>query len=472
MLKLLIAKELREIIGTTKFAVTFAVCAVLLLLAFYVGARNYQVAQAEYDAAVTENLNQMAGLTEWGEVDHRVFLPPQPLAVLVNGIANDIGRTVEMRRRGELRAENSRFNEDTIYAVFRFLDLDFIFTIVLSLFAILFAYDSINGEKERGTLRLSFANAVPRDQYLIGKIIGAFLALVIPLLIPILIGCLLLIAMGIPVDGGEWGRLALILGAGLLYFTVFLTLSVFISALTQNSASSFLMLLVVWIFAVLIIPRAAVLISGRAIDVPSIDRINFEKSNFQRQQFSDYRQKTQAYFAQNRPEGGMGQEFFAQFQEESRKWQEENEAAAEVFNGKLNEDRQNREQVQQRVALNISRLSPASAFSLAASELAGTSLALRSAFLESVNEYKTTYSTFIEEKTGDSNAFVRFGQSNDEEEEEPDPIDPQELPQYQFSVPDTGTLLSRAAIDFGVLAIFNVLFFAGAFVAFLKYDVR
>ena len=38
-------------------------------------------------------------------------------------------------------------------AGFRFLDLDFIFQIVLSLFAILFAYDTISGEKERGTLR-------------------------------------------------------------------------------------------------------------------------------------------------------------------------------------------------------------------------------------------------------------------------------------------------------------------------------
>ncbi|GAB5520669.1 MAG: hypothetical protein RhofKO_29200 [Rhodothermales bacterium] len=471
MLKLLIAKELREIVGTTKFAVTFAVCAVLLLLAFYVGARNYQVAQAEYEAAVAENLNQMAGLTEWLEVDHRVFLPPQPLAVLVNGIANDIGRTVEMRAEGELRPENSRFNEDTIYAVFRFLDLDFIFTIVLSLFAILFAYDAINGEKERGTLRLSFANAVPRDQYLIGKIIGSFLALVVPLLIPILVGCLLLIIMGIPMEAGEWGRLGLILGAGLLYFTVFLTLSVFISALTEQSSSSFLMLLVVWIFSVLIIPRAAVLMSGRAIDVPSIDQINYEKSVFQRQQWNDFRQKTQAFFAENRTEGADMQEVFAQYQTESQQWRDDNQAEADAFNGKLNEDRQNREQVQQRVALNISRLSPASAFSLAASELAGTSLALRHAFAESVDEYQDTYKAFLDEKTGGSNRFMRFtAQQN--EEEEPDPIDPQELPQYQFSVPDTGTLMSRAAIDFGVLALFNVLFFAGAFVAFLKYDVR
>ncbi|NUM79110.1 ABC transporter permease subunit, partial [candidate division KSB1 bacterium] len=186
MLKLIIEKELGEIIGSTKFAVTFGVCAVLILLAFYVGGRNYQVSKAQYDAAVAENLRQMEGITDWLMVrNHRVFLPPHPLAALVTGVANDIGRTATIHGRGEVGAEDSRYSDDPVFAVFRFLDLDFIFQIVLSLFAILFAYDAINGEKERGTLQLTFANAIPRAQYILGKIIGSFLALAVPLLIPI-----------------------------------------------------------------------------------------------------------------------------------------------------------------------------------------------------------------------------------------------------------------------------------------------
>jgi len=258
MFKLLLEKELKEIVGTTKFAVTFGVCAVLILLAFYVGARNYEVSRQEYEGSVVENTRQMEGLTEWTGIEHRIFLPPQPLAALVSGVSNDIGRTVNMEIRGELRSEDSRFNEDPIYAVFRFLDLEFIFSIVLSLFAILFGYDSINGEKERGTLALSFANSIPRDQYVLGKLVGSFLALVVPLMIPILIGCLMLPMLGVPMDGDSWLRLAMVIVAGILYFGVFLTLSVFISTLTQRSSSSFLLLLVVWIFAVLIIPIEAV----------------------------------------------------------------------------------------------------------------------------------------------------------------------------------------------------------------------
>ncbi|MEZ4762635.1 MAG: ABC transporter permease subunit [Calditrichia bacterium] len=43
--------------------------------------------------------------------------------------------------------------------------------IILSLFAILFAYDAVNGEKERGTLRLHLCQRHPERQLILGKII-------------------------------------------------------------------------------------------------------------------------------------------------------------------------------------------------------------------------------------------------------------------------------------------------------------
>lgn len=472
MFRLIVEKELRETIGTTKFAVTFAVCALLILLAFYVGGRNYQVGQAEYEAARAENLKQMEGLTEWARIDHRVFLPPQPLAALVSGVSNDIGRTTEMRRQGELRSENSRFNEDPIFAVFRFLDLEFLFGIVLSLFAILFAYDAINGEKERGTLRLSFSNSVPRDKYILGKLVGAFLALAIPLLIPILIGCLILPLMGVPMESGTWLRLAMVILAGYLYLGVFLTLSIFVSALTENSASSFLMLLVIWIVAVLIVPRAAVLISGRAVEVPSIDKINFDKSKFQRQAWEEDQKKLMTWQEENQPaEGEDTQEWFGRFRKEMDALGEDRNDRIAEFSARLNEERRNREAVQQKVALGIARISPTSVFTLATTNLAGTSLSLKQRYQEEAARYQTQYAAFLTEKTGDSPSgiIIRIGE---EEEEEPDPIDPYELPAFTYEGPSTDETTSRALPDLGLLALFNLLFFAGSFIAFLKYDVR
>jgi len=217
---------------------------------------------SQYQASQAENLRQMEGLTDWFSLEqHRIFLPPQPLASLVTGISNDIGRTTEVRTRGELSAQDSRFNEDPIFAVFRFIDLNFIFQIVLSLFAILLGYDAVSGEKERGTLKLILANAVPRSVFILGKLIGSFVTLSLSVLVAIGMGCLLLPILGLNLSGNEWLRLSMIILAGLMYFGAFLTLSVFVSSMTRRTSSSFLVLLVLWIGSVLIIPRVSVLLA-------------------------------------------------------------------------------------------------------------------------------------------------------------------------------------------------------------------
>ena len=53
--------------------------------------------------------------------------------------------------------------------MFLTVDVVFIFKIVLSALAILFAYNTISGEREDGTLKLVLSNAIPRDTIVLGK---------------------------------------------------------------------------------------------------------------------------------------------------------------------------------------------------------------------------------------------------------------------------------------------------------------
>ena len=80
-----------------------------------------------------------------------------------------------MPPRGPPHAEGSRHASEPLLATFRLLDLEFVFSVVLSLFAVVFAYDAVSGEKESGTLRLVFSNPVPRHLFILGKMAGAFL---------------------------------------------------------------------------------------------------------------------------------------------------------------------------------------------------------------------------------------------------------------------------------------------------------
>lgn len=469
----IVQKEARDLLSTTKFATTFGVSALLILLAFYVGAQNHRLAQAQHSASMAENLRQMEGMTDWFALEqYRIFIPPRPLEALVTGVANDIGRTAEVKTRGEITPEDSRYSEDPLFAVFRFLDLTFIFQIVLSLFAILLGYDAICGEKERGTLRLTFANAVPRATYVLGKLIGSFGTLALSLVVVIGLGCLLLPIMGVHLSAEEWVRLGLIAWAGLLYFGAFLALSVFVSALTHRSSTSFLLLLMFWIGAALIVPRVSVLLAGRNADVPSVDELSAQKATYARQLWKEFRDGLKNFEA---PEGGDRETIeavLAAFNKYQDSLTTLRDLKAGRFNDRLNEDRFNRQVVQERLALSLARMSPTAALSLASAALAGTSLELKNRFYAEATSYRKAFNEFLTEKTGMNVGGRMIMWRVNDDEAPPEPIDPQEIPAFTFRDASLAESVGAALPDMGILALFNILFFAGAFLAFLRYDVR
>jgi len=479
MLKILLEKELRDIVYSTKFAITFAAAAVLVLLSFYVGIRNYQESIHEYENAKTTNAANIAAQTDWRAIQDRVFRKPQALEILVNGVTNDVGRTTDMRSSGELNLINSRFSADPLFAVFRFLDLNFVFVIVFSLFAILFGYDAINGEKEAGTLKLVFSNSVARASFILSKLLGSVIALGVPLLVPLLIGCLMLLGFGIPMSGLEWVRLGLVIVAGLLCFGVFLTLSIMISAMVSRSSVSFLLSLVVWIFSVLIIPKGSVLLASQIASVPSIDAVEIQKRKFSADQSQKWIQATQQWFSSRMSSSSsMNDSGFvnamAAFQDSMQKAREE--ARAEFYS-RLDEDWRNKKDWQERWAFGISRVSPTAVFQIAAMNLAGTDVGMKFRYMQQLSRYRDAFAETIRKKTGSTADYFRIivrrfsGGQNDQEEKQKS-LNPSELPEYVEQPRNLGDTINASLFDMGLLVVLNAIFFGGAFYAFLRFDLR
>ena len=46
------------------------------------------------------------------------------------------------------------------------------------------------------------------------------------------------------------------------------------------------------------------------------------------------------------------------------------------------------------------------------------------------------------------------------------------MPQHEFAPENLGESMMRAIPDFAIMVLLIILFFTGAFVSFLKYDVR
>src|SRR5574341_864583 len=247
MLGTLIQKELKAILLSPKFVATFATCAVLILLSVFVGIQEYQAAVKQYDAAVQIVEQDLREASSWMGLNNKVYRKPDPMQIFVSGVNNDIGRLSSVSNFDEIKLRSSIYSTDTIFAVFRYVDFVFIVQVVLSLFAILFTYDAVNGEREAGTLQLTFSNAVPRAQYIFAKFIGSWLGLVVPLLIPIMLGVLLVMLYRLPMLSVHWAKLGTLLSVSILFFPFFMAFGILVSTLTRQSAVSFLVSLVAWV---------------------------------------------------------------------------------------------------------------------------------------------------------------------------------------------------------------------------------
>lgn len=488
MLGLLIQKELKNILLSPKFAATFLVCSILILLSVYIGVNEYQNAVAQYEANQEIARQDIAQATSWGRVRNLLHREPNPMQIFVSGLHFDVGRVTSVSDFSDIKLVRSPYSDETLFAIFRVIDFAFIVQIVLSLFAILFTYDAINGERENGTLKLAFANSVSRANYLIAKFCGIWLGLIVPLLIPILIGLLLLLLFNIQLSSGDWTSIISFLGLSILYITLFIGIGMLISSITRNSSLSFLLLLVIWIGGVLIVPRLGVMAAGQLVQVESVAQLEAKQEAFQKARWDQYSSELSEVWRdrESTMEGMTDEERQAYRDDNEWTWLEEDDASRKQVqvdilenNRRLLEEAQNKKRVQEQLAFSIARISPVSSYQLAAMKLAGTDIELKARYEETMRAYKDDFTEYIEEKQAIDGGHGGFNINIDSESgvqidfgRNDQTLDTSEMPQYTAPKVRTSSALASAIPDFGIMGIFILLAFAGSFFAFLRYDMR
>jgi ABC-type transport system involved in multi-copper enzyme maturation permease subunit len=470
MLRDIIKKEIQDTIMSPRFVFTFLLCTILILLAVYTGINNYQAELKEHSAAVAlnkKNLESQQGYQQLAGLGTKINRKPQVLSTIVSGIWEAVGRVATVNTAYDPNMTESKYSSNPIFAVFGPLDLSFIVKIVLSLFAILFTYDAIVGEKEKGTLKLALSNRVPRDRLILGKAIGGFISLLIPLVIPMVIGLLLLMVYpNISLLGEDWTRIALIFLMFLLYLSIFFTLGLFVSARTSRSSTSFLLLLFIWVTFVTVIPKASVMIASQIKPIPSVHEITAQKDAYLQEIVKESISERNEYFKNNPAPGKDEPEARKKWEEDIRKWAED---LQQSLTGKIDErnaaierDYQAKMQQQQKLAVNLSRISPTSAMMFASMSLARTGVNEHDRFLSSVRTYKPIFTKWINEKMMQGNIFGG-------EQIKPDLSD---MPQHEFIPEGLADSFKRVLPDVILMIFLIILFFVGAYVSFLRYDVR
>jgi ABC-type transport system involved in multi-copper enzyme maturation permease subunit len=442
MLRDIIKKEILDNITSPKFVFTFLLCTILILLSVYTGVANYRAEKKEYTASIAlnkKNLESQPNIQSLLGIGVKISKAPQVLGTVVTGIQEDVGRVATVNVAYDPNLVDSKYGSNPVFAIFGALDLMFIVKIVLSLFAILFTYDAIVGEKEKGTLKLALSNDVPRDRLILGKAIGGYISLLLPLLIPLLLSLLLLLVIpDISLGGQDWARLLLI----------------------------FLMFLFAWVLIVMVIPKAAVIIAGQARPIPSVHEITASKDAYLQQIQSEGQKTAREWGQKNKPTSDSDQDVKA-FQDKYLQYiqglQQELTTKIDENNAALERDYQQKKRAQQSLAINLSRISPASALTFGSMTLARTGVDEYERFLASVRAYKPIYTKWANSKLA-GGINLRTGEMSN--------IKLDDMPQHVYQAEWLSRSFMRTIPDFALLTVMIIVFFVGAYVSFLRYDVR
>jgi ABC-type transport system involved in multi-copper enzyme maturation permease subunit len=461
MLLRLIRKELLNNILSFRFTVTYALLFVLVLVSVFLMGNEHRDRMAQYtkqEAGFRDRLEELASMTDSGEQFNAVrqedfagVRRPATLAVLARGLEGSLPTRVSSENRFIMRSSDDRLGRNILFEVFQAPDFAYVVNIVISLLALLFVFDSVCGEKERGTLKLLMSNSVPRDTVLLAKWIGGYLSIAAPFAVAVVAGYLYLSMSGaIELDGDDAIRFAAILGVSFLYISAFFSLGLMISTATHRAATALLMSLLVWIGWILVVPNLAPIVARLAAPVPPRQVIDAEQRAIERE-------------AQSLQESIRKRKVYGDAEESERIQQESDQRQR-----KLETFYKDRMSSQVSLSQNLARLSPSASYLFAVTRLSGTGPALYAHFSAAVERFQEEHQEF--ERSAYNNGSITFTREGVQGVPD-DWFDADAVPRLQVFHEGVSEALDGALFDILLLTVFNVLFFMLSYVFFLRYDV-
>ena len=494
MLWTIVRREITSNILSFRFLIGLLIYFVLIVTNLFVLTRGYEDRLQSYQTALRENENKISQVTRYSEFGLTHMLKcdrsPKLLSIFNEGVDKRKGNTVTVAH-GYVPAVAEQHGSDNPYLnIFSSIDFTVICQVVMSLLGLLFAYDAISREKEAGTLRLALSCAVPRPTLLLGKYIAGMVSISLPLTASFVAGLLVIqFSPYVSFSGSDWGRILLIFLLSMLYVSLFFLIGLFLSTRTDRPSVTLMFSMCVWVLFVLIVPNLTVLFVEHASPIQSEEPYKQQA----RDQWNQYEAEVKDYFEKREVEGPLDRASFGgvgarsgvndydsgETVQASRFEGEEGlPFAQECYGFKENLRTQYADRIwqirkeyldrnpnrQSLLALNISRISPAAVYYNAAAILAETDLGSFWRFMEQTRQYRREWVDYLR----DEKIFSSRKWFTTEFEE---PFDLSRIPRFNEQSEGIGNSLQRASLDIMILAVLNMLFFMGAFISFLRYDV-
>lgn len=454
MLKNIILKEILDSLLNYKFTITLLICFILILFTIFMGGANYEKLLKEDQTAASLQMRSLENQPSYGflgALGINIHRPPSKLSLIVSGLEQKTGRIARVSMFSDPKI-NTNIGTSLILNLFESLDLTLIVKIVFSLIGLLLAHDIVSGEKESGTLRLCFSNSVYKYTFLLGKAIGRISILILSLLLPLLLGTsfVQLLLPDLVFGKEDYLRLFSIIAIYVLYVIVFFFLGIFISTLANTSSTTMVISLLVWIIVVILVPSTSILIGTKLYPIPASYEIESQKDMIL-QNIQKEADRVVLEWIASHPGEPMTPELISSL---NKKYLDKREREAR----KVDEDYTKKLLAQLNISVNIARFSPASSLSFAVMNFAETGFMNQQRFLQTLNKYQKKFTDYINEKMKNTAQMQK--------------IDLSDMPQFKYSKMSLKESIRLSLVDILILCIYLIFLFVGAYVSFLKYDLR
>jgi hypothetical protein len=484
MLWALIKKEILDHLMSLRFAIACMLCLVVILCSVFVRSQDF--------LQVLDDARQEADMGRQRLRDYRrpwdlgwdgepvpILRRPNPLKVFVRGMSDTNGGVVNVStgRRIEPAFEGLT---NPAKPLFPTIDLVMFVGLIMSLMALVFGYDAICGEKQRGTLRLMLSYSVPRDRVVIAKWIGGYVTLIVPFLLTALAGAVLVHAHpAMSLRAGQWARLGGVVGLAMLYVAAVFSLALYVSCLTRGPATSVMVLLSAWVILVLVVPNVSPHVAQAVLPVGSAREAEKQRQAAAEEIDERLHEKIEAYLERVGLEEEWWRDFpwgkWPQMETAFKLWIYETPLHGQARIDRLEAwekiDQRTRRRVDAQIRLSrwIARVSPFSCFALASTELADAGVVHQRRFNEQLREYQIAFCRWIfaECQAMERKGLARRGRYPNWQHDKEEP-----MPVFRYVPPAAGDYARAAGVDAGILAGATLVLFMLSCVTFSRYDVR
>lgn len=487
MLKNLVKKEILEAILSFRFLIATLLCLVLIPLGMYVNLKEYEKRLADYQESVRLYEERAKGNIN-SEFTAEGYRPPSLLSIFSVGLEYFLPNKIATARDGNFHTSNEQGIDNPQSLLFGKVDLLFNISYVISLLALIFTFSAITGEKEDGTFRLVLSNPVPRWQILVAKITGNYLVLLVPLFLSILVSLVILNTSGVvPVFSAKvLPSFLTILLITLLFILAMFNVGIVISTLTHRSITSIVTLLFIWAVLVLSLPKISPMIAEIIYPIRSQQVFNIQKAMARDDINNELAEKSGKLYSDLAPQYGVNpgthftsgrtdpeKQLLAMYDSLKGILDREYEQKLNAEMKKIDEEYENQRRTQASIAMNLSRLSPASCYAYIVSEVAATGTIEAYKFNENASRYQaevkeSIYDKYIVKIYGDP----RTGYASTTDHVKGFNASKVAVPHLNYHHSTLDEALKAEWVDIFLLLLFNIVFFAASYISFLRYDVR